>query len=736
MKRARSIPVRNIPPWIHCEVAKNKTAFHPSLMIQVSLRDELPVQALALWILDSSQDPGFQAKARSLFKQIKQPLKQVAKDERLRTVVKNIRKKARIHKIWVILSKNSKWLHWKRGAILWWAAGAPEKAQDFLNAFYKLPLETIDRIKNTYFTFHAAASGAMLEYSFPSVYTSFNMPVGLHPRHHRLCKVPPNGPHWVAQCLLAKLNAALKSGATALVVTGVLQKRIKEPPVLDLFSRIGIQLIDNIALHPLYSIQLNQWRGLLKRLAPLSVPRLNKISDMHLTEDQKGALLHLRQYPAAVVTGAGGVGKSMVLQQWAKMLGEKRVIIIAWINTHVQELRKKLPGFLIMTIDVFNFRFRSRRHPEICAIIVEEGYNVSLTYYAEIAKTVTQSLPNLCRLSIFGDPAQLPPIAPGSTPFELLSELEQFELTKNMRVKGSAQIQQFLVTMRSCVMNRHDLLLEYKEERSMDQRIKPPPFTLNFPNDPFLQVHPWERGYKSLYFHQRITSWFKKHYPGRVTLDDMLDVLIVGMTHRDIVEPFNTMASIYMPSLFHDDPITCKNGTLISKYPKLFAGALIRFKGNCASQNVYNGTVVLIKEILYGRPLRRLNVLDPNIRYDSRMPVTLVVKERGKKEYKVRIGNQDNLVHMKDIRVGHATTTYQAQGSQWKHVIFIGNPKSQYGDPSHLYVAFSRAQESCTIWANPDYLQRVMNKDIECKMTQQPLCPLKINWPSSADTAL
>lgn len=150
----------------------------------------------------------------------------------------------------------------------------------------------------------------------------------------------------------------------------------------------------------------------------------------NLTDEQRAAVNGAIISKISIITGGGGVGKTLSLSEIARnrIMAEQTVAITAFTGKAVSRINEVMGSNAAMTMD----RMISTYHGTFDHLIIDEASMVTM----ELMYRFVQKFPGDYRITLVGDCNQLPPITWGSLMQELLNSnrVPVFYLTKNHRV--------------------------------------------------------------------------------------------------------------------------------------------------------------------------------------------------------------------------------------------------------------------------------------------------------------
>lgn len=393
------------------------------------------------------------------------------------------------------------------------------------------------------------------------------------------------------------------------------------------------------------------------------------IVDTRLTDMQKFALVGALSLPLTIVTGKGGSGKSTLIGEIFKQ--EPKIALLSYTGKAVSRLAEITQSKVPSTIHkcIANLEMEE----DVRHVVIDEATMADTELVLQFLKTYPYPRFNF-RITLVGDPNQLPPISWGSF-FERLIETQKiptFHLQQVMRIdKG--------IENDGIMLNCNQLLAHVEETRRYGMTR---PF--RFEITPNFQ------------FRKGSAKDAVSILIGRKNMGLPIDDTVILSPYKDSVAELNELCVQEF----------CKGQRSISDSvgKKWFVGMPVCNRINNYHVNIMNGERGHIHDIEKGNLIVKLN--------DQFYPFSIQVKSTFLGQnyfYEGKNLKEEEFCNTGTLNYDYATTVHSAQGSEWKNVIIyipMGRKAnySSFLDYRLIYTMLSRAKSKVWIIGDIDAL--------------------------------
>lgn len=406
-------------------------------------------------------------------------------------------------------------------------------------------------------------------------------------------------------------------------------------------------------------------RGLGTALKPLdfSGPRASSVIPQ-LNDGQRAAAMAVLHWQVAVMSGAGGVGKTFTVRAVCDIAEENklRVGLCAPTGKASRKLahaaRRQASTIHRLLEPVFDeklarFRFlRDANNPlELDLVIVDEVSMADI----KLMRALLSALPEKCRLLLVGDHNQIPPVGAGAILRDLLSAKSHYPQAVNV-------LNQIVRQAGELARNTTAILSGFVPAQT--------------PGSVVWQIHNLERGHEdgcaalAAMIVDMIVSAPEPLQPFGRKLELEFDVQVLAPMRKGALGTYKLnvhLQKLRQRMLGNDEP----EPTEENKPPKPLVGDRVIWTKNDYELNLFNGTQAIIVEFSKAG--------------------WLLFTEDGRE---VLVPNEKKI----HVEVAYAMTIHKSQGSEWPFVLLVaGSAHWNMHDRNLLYTGASRAAESLMI---------------------------------------
>lgn len=168
-----------------------------------------------------------------------------------------------------------------------------------------------------------------------------------------------------------------------------------------------------------------------------------KTSEIELSDEQNDAISRLLNNPVAILSGKAGSGKTTILTHIVDLYGKDAVIACGPTNRAAKVLTERVaPARTIhrLVYDMVEGDTTEEGRAAVKIAIIDEASMLSLDHFAYCLEVLVTKCPNLQRLYLVGDVAQLEPVGMGSVLADMAEVFPISELTENHRVTPESMV--------------------------------------------------------------------------------------------------------------------------------------------------------------------------------------------------------------------------------------------------------------------------------------------------------
>jgi len=367
---------------------------------------------------------------------------------------------------------------------------------------------------------------------------------------------------------------------------------------------------------------------------------------MNLDASQLKAIDFAATQPCSIITGGAGTGKTTIIKQIAERLSAEggHPLLCAFAGKAAARL-KEATGIHASTIHRMlgsngcSFTLGDLHGK---SVICDETSMVSSDLLAEIARR------NPARLTMVGDPAQLPPVGCGQPFHDLIN------LRDDIVVELSTCYRATEAVFKAASQVREGLMPAMRD-RSIGEK--------------------WDIKHTggAQTTEAAILKWVESGF-----IDFSQDIILCprnGGKKGD--QEYSTVASL------NERIVELVNPRRHGESKPIMAGDRVINTKNLSEKNIWNGTTGEVISI------------DMDGSYWIELDVPIQNDFTGRPDNSVLL----TAAEAKNLQLAYALTVHKAQGSQYRRVIFIALQRDSYAllDRSLIYTAITRAKEQCVV---------------------------------------